>query len=288
MLRRAGVGPVVTMHHAVDPSLVDRDFVSMHRVRAPHWLARLGLSSVQRTIASLARTVIVHEGPFADVVPGAAVVPHGLEPTAAAAVKQLSAGPRSLSDRRLTAICFGFLAPYKGLEQALEAASLTREAVQLVIAGDEHPRLKETEAAYAADLQARWPGVAQFGGYVEDEELPAWFAAADVALFLYPRPFAASGALALALAHGTPVLLSSALAELVGAPPELVAPASAGGLARRLEELAGDATAIGRLRDRAEMLTRDRSWDVVARRHAEIYEEVNDADGTSLRSVRTG
>ena len=39
-----------------------------------------------------------------------------------------------------------------------------------------------------------------------------WFAAADVALFPYPQPFAASGPLALALAHGTPVLLSEALA----------------------------------------------------------------------------
>lgn len=286
LLRAAGAGPVVTMHHTVDPASVDGDFVRLHRVRAPRWLARAGLSLVQRTIASLSRRVIVHERAFADLIPGAAVVPHGLEARARRASLPRPGQAPQRADGRITALCFGFVAPYKGLEQALEAASLSRDVVQLVVAGDEHPRLKEGRDSYAAGLQSRWPGVAQFTGRVDDEELPAWFAAADVALFLYQRPFATSGALALALAHDTPVLLSPALARVVAAPGELVAPETTDGLARRLRELASDAGAIERLRAEALTLTRDRSWDAVARRHAEIYEEVSDADRAARRTLR--
>jgi glycosyltransferase involved in cell wall biosynthesis len=277
LLRGSGVGPVVTMHHAVDPASVDRGFVDMHRVRAPRWLARAGLGSVQRTIGSLSRQVIVHERAFAELVPGATVVPHGLE--AAAPGEPAASVPGEEGAKPLTALCFGFLAPYKGLELALEAAARSPDSVQLVIAGDEHPRLRESGERYVERLRERWPGVAHFTGYVEDDELPSWFAAADVALFLYQRPFATSGALALALARETPVLLSPALARIVGAPAELVAADGSEGLAGQLELLARESGERDRLRAAGRLLAGDRSWATVARRHAEIYEEVSHADG---------
>jgi len=270
LLRARGVGPVVTMHHAVDPADVDDDFVRMHRVRAPRPALRLGLAAVQETIGRLARRVIVHEGRFASVVRDAAVVPHGVEGvgpgTEAAAAAE--------DDGRLTLLCFGFIAPYKGLELALEAASLAREEVRLLVVGGEHPRLLDGGERYGDSLRQRWPGSGEFSGYVEDAELPRWFARADLALFLYPRPFATSGALALAVAHGLPALLSPTLAGLVGAPPELVAPTDAVALARRLRALAADRAALEPLRRASAELTRDRSWDSVADRHARIYAEV--------------
>ena len=121
---------------------------------------------------------------------------------------------------------------------------------------------------------------------MDDEELPAWFGAADLALFLYQRPFATSGALALALAHETPVLLSPALAGVVGAPRRLVASTGAEGLARRLEQLAAGRDELAELRAAGRALTRDRSWDAVARRHAAIYEEVSDADRAAGRALQ--
>jgi glycosyltransferase involved in cell wall biosynthesis len=282
MLRARGVGPVVTMHHAVDTADVDDDFVRMHRVRAPRPALRLGLAGVQATIGRLARRVIVHERKFASLVRGAAVVPHGVEGLEPEADVAVEAG----DDGRLTALCFGFLAPYKGLELALEAASLARDDVRLLIVGGEHPRLIDGGERYGDSLRARWGDVGEFAGYVEDAELPHWFALADLALFLYPRPFATSGALALAVAHGLPALLSPTLAELVGAPAELVAPTDAPALAERLRGLAAERAALEPLRRRSAELTRDRSWGAVAKRHGEIYGEVSRAERSARRTLR--
>ena len=126
-------------------------------------------------------------------------------------------------------LCFGFLVPYKGLEAALGAARLAGDDVELVIAGGEHPRLKATGDGYADRLRATAPPNARFTGFVPDADVARWFAAADVALLPYPQPFASSGPLALALAHGTPVLLSQALARTTGAPEELAVADRPGG-----------------------------------------------------------
>jgi glycosyltransferase involved in cell wall biosynthesis len=266
-LRAARRRVVVTMHHVVAPAGVDRDFVRTHRVRAPAPVARAAVAGVQRAIAALADRVVVHEPSFAGVVDGAAVVPHGIEaptPTARAAARAALGVDRDAT----VALCFGFLAPYKGLETALDAARLAE--IELVVAGGAHPR----HGGYAASLRAAAPANARFTGFVPDADVGRWFAAADVALLPYPRPFASSGPLALALAHGTPVLMSEALAAATGAPRELGVPRGSAALAARLRELAADPAAASVLRERAAAMAAGRGWPDVARRHLELYGEV--------------
>jgi len=278
--------PVVTMHHVVDPTTVDADFVRLHRVRAPRLLARGGLAAVQRSIRRRAGAVIVHEPAFADVVPDASVVPHGLpscEP-AGAAERAAARAELGLGDR-LVVLCFGFLAPYKGLELALEATALAGPQVELVVAGGEHPRLVEAGDRYAAELRARGPH-ARFVGRVPEEQVARWFAAADLALFPYPRPFASSGPLALALAHGTPVLLSQALARCTAAPLALTAPPTVPELAARLRALAVDRAGLEPLRERTVAFAAGRAWPAVADRHLELYEEVRRAERPARRRLR--
>ena len=244
-LRRARQGVVVTMHHVVDPGSVDARFTAVHRVRAPWRVARAGLGRVQRTITRGADAVLVHEPGFADVVPDAHVVPHGIDVDPAAG-EAAAARARLGLDERFTALCFGFLAPYKGLETALRAANVAGDRVHLVIAGGEHPRMAGD--GYADGLRALGP--ATFAGPVPDADVRDWFAAAEVALFPYPRPHATSGPLALALGAGTPVLLSEALAACAGAPVTLAVPADPVALGGRLatpaaDEAARDALAAG-------------------------------------------
>jgi hypothetical protein len=83
-----------------------------------------------------------------------------------------------------------------------------------------------------------------------------------------------SGALALALAHRTPVLLSPELTACAGAPATLTAPREAGALGRALRVLDADRTLLGELGSAAETMAADRSWDAVAARHLALYEEV--------------
>ncbi|HEY1539674.1 MAG TPA: glycosyltransferase [Solirubrobacteraceae bacterium] len=268
-MRRSPARTVVTMHHVVDGP-VDAAFTHLHRVAAPPILARAGLQGVRTAIRRLADRVIVHEPAFARAIPGAAVVPHGVE--LPGQLSRAEARARlGIEEDRLTVLCFGFLAPYKGLDPALAAAAILGDAVRLVVAGGEHPRLAQAGDGYAAGLRAANPH-ARFTGFVPDADVAAWFAATDLALFHYPRPVSTSGGLALAFAHRTPVLLSEELAGTVGAPRALVAPREPRALAAQLAGIAAGAPrSLNALRAEVEHLGRGRSWPAVARRHLEIY-----------------
>jgi glycosyltransferase involved in cell wall biosynthesis len=277
--RRSGTRIVVTLHQVVDPASVDERFVRMHGIRLPATLARTTLAAVQRLVGRLPDAAIVHEPSFTQVLPGSVVIPHGVEQVQradrAAARERLD-----LAGEHLVALCFGFVAPYKGLELACEAAGLAGEGVRLVVAGGEHPRYRR--AAFAAGLRSHYGDRVRFAGFVPEDELADWFAAADVALLPYPRPHASSGALALALAHGTPVLVSPALAATIGA-PALAGPGDPEGLAARLRGLAAEPAELESLRDASRRLGEGRSWPEVARRHLELYEEVIRARRTPSR-----
>jgi glycosyltransferase involved in cell wall biosynthesis len=284
---RARRGTVVTMHHVVDPRDVDAGFVALHRVSAPVPLARAGMAAVRASISRLADAVLVHEPGFAGVVGGSRVVPHGVEPGAGREAGAVAAfrARHGLDDGRLVVLCFGFLAPYKGLERVLEAGRLARESVHVVVAGGEHPRMAGP-GGYADELRAEHGDHATFTGRVDDADVAACFGAADVAAFLYPQPVSSSGALALALAHRTPILVSRELAGSAGVPDALVAPTGAAALAARLRDLAHDGVAREALRDVAAELLDGRTWPAVARTHLELYEEVTDAERPSRRSLR--
>jgi glycosyltransferase involved in cell wall biosynthesis len=281
-LRRGGPASVVTMHHVVDSRTVDRTFTRMHRVKAPPAVARAGLSAVGGAIGRLADRVIVHEPAFADRGRNATVVPHGVEAAPTPARDEARA---RLGLERFTVLCFGFVAPYKGLEPALDAARVAGPDVQLVVAGGEHPRLHEAGDHYLDHLRDSNPH-ARFTGFVPDGEVADWFAAADLALFLYPQPVSTSGGVALALAHGTPFLLSPEMAATARAPRALVGSRDPSQLASLLRLLSSDPAALGRVRDAAFAFSGDRSWHAVAERHLEIYEEVSRADRSSRGSLR--
>jgi glycosyltransferase involved in cell wall biosynthesis len=113
-----------------------------------------------------------------------------------------------------------------------------------------------------------------FTGYVPDGDVQDWFTAADVALFPYPRPFATSGPLAIALGAGTPTLLSDALARCTGAAAVMAVEPDARAVAARLRALAAHPGEREMLAAAGRALAAGRQWDAVARRHRELYAEV--------------
>jgi D-inositol-3-phosphate glycosyltransferase len=281
-LRGGGRGPVVTMHQVVDPAVVDSEFTRVHRVRVPHPVARVGLSAVQRTVRAFSAATVVHEHSFERIVPEAHVVPLGLDVVDPLRSRKASESS-GVRPHRLTALCFGFVCPYKGLEVALEAAAIAGDAVDLIVAGGSHPRLAGRDP-YAEGLHRRYQDTARFVGYVPEADVATWFGAADVLLLPYPRPFASSGPYAQALGFGTPVLCSPALARCVDVPEAFVAPNDPAGLAQRLVELASDRRQLEQLGAVAREQAAGRTWTDVARRHVALYEEVIDARRTVGRS----
>lgn len=267
--RRSDALRVVTMHQVVDPEAVDRDFVRLHRLGVPGTAARFAISTVQRSIRSMSDAVIVHEPAFARHVRNAVAVPHGVETPATSLDRAQARLELGLDPQRLVALCFGFLAPYKGLETAIGAARIAGDDVQLVIAGGEHPRL-ERRHGYAAALRQTHHDVARFTGFVDHDDVARWFCAADVVLLPYPMPHASSGALALALAYDVPVLASAPMARTCGLPATL-AFNNADDLGARLQRLARKPGALDELRVGVAGLRAERTWDAVARRHLDLY-----------------
>jgi glycosyltransferase involved in cell wall biosynthesis len=287
-LRRPGPPTVLTMHQVVDPVTVDRHYTRLHRLQVPPVAARAALAVLQHTLPRLADATVVHEEAFRRVVPAAVSLPHGIETPAldrgAAAAARRTLG---LPQDRLVVLCFGFLAPYKGLETALEAAGLAGPRVLLVVAGGDHPRLAEQRDTYGLMLRRTYGAIARFTGYVPDRDVSSWFLAADVAAFPYPSPHAASGALALALAHRTPALLSPELARTAAAPAVLAVPGGAAGLAARLLRLASEPAQLDRLRSATAAMADGRSWPAVARRHLDLYEGLIRDQNPARRRLRS-
>lgn len=275
-LRQARRGVVVTMHQVVRPGSVDRAYTRLHRIPLPPVVARAGLSCLQRGIGRMAHRCIVHEQSFRETVPDSVVVPHGVEERATPDLRQ-ARSELGVDPHRFVALCFGFVAPYKGLELALEAGRLAGPGVEVVVAGGEHPRMGGADG-YGSGLARAYPS-ARFTGWVPEADVARWFGAADIAVFPYPSPHASSGALALALAHGTPALVSAALARCVGAPGEMVSSPEPQGLADQLHRLADDPAALGALSAANDRLSRGRSWSDVAAAHLRVYEEVRASAG---------
>ncbi|MCL8025061.1 glycosyltransferase [Nocardioides bruguierae] len=275
--RRAGAPLTLTMHQVVDPAKVTAEYTRMHRIGVPPVAARAAIAGVQRALPRLASTTIVHEPAFERLVPGAVVVPHGIEVPEPGS-REGARERLGVTGDALVAMSFGFVAPYKGLETVLTAATMTQEDVQVVVAGGTHPRLAAQGDDYEERLIATYGHRARFTGFVPDTDVADWFRAADVLCLNYPEPHASSGPLALALAHRTPMVLSPRLAEVIGVPALSVGGrGEAADWAARLDALAADGGALAALRGRTDALAADRTWPAVARRHAALYEAVDDA-----------
>lgn len=272
-LRASRRKSVVTMHQVVAPQTVDADFTALHRVRVPVPVARRALGGIQRTVRALADRVIVHEPSFTAAVPEGVVIPHGVQDAGRTDEDRTALRARLGLDERLAVLCFGYVAPYKGIDLALRAADLVPGDVQLIVAGGEHPRLAAAGDTYLPDLQAAHPG-ARFTGRVADADVADWFRAADVALYAYPRPFSASGSLAVAFAHHTPALLSKPMAAAAGAPEVMAVATEPLALAARLSQLHTDRAALARLAALTARMGAERAWPRVADRHRAVYAEV--------------
>ena len=253
-----------------------------------------------RSIYRLADAVIVHNETSANDArgilglppDGVHVIPHGhyLEsvptepPSAAVARRQLglpAAGP--------IALFFGQIKRAKGLDLLLRAWPSVRARhpqAQLVVAG--RPWKDET-ADYEA-LVADGSGVHLRWGYVAEEDVPLYYAAASVVVLPYRRIYQ-SGVLLLAQSYGRPVLASDlpAMREVLGDGQTgyLFASENPDALAARLSDVLDDparAEEVGRAGRQA--LTERHDWRTIGSETARLYAEVCGAVGEAGKDRR--
>lgn len=176
----------------------------------------------------------------------------------------------SLPARALVYLFVGYIKPYKGVEDLIEAFSKIPADMQcrLVIAGqplDDETRLR-VERLARCDRR-----VVTHLGFVPEARLPLYMSAADVAVFPF-RKIHTSGSLHLAMSYGRPVI-APAIASL----PEDVA-AEAGvlfdasdpqGLIKAMRAVHGrNLEAMGQC---AQASLNGRTWSAFAVQHAQLY-----------------
>jgi glycosyltransferase involved in cell wall biosynthesis/GT2 family glycosyltransferase len=233
--------------------------------------------------ARLADRVIVHtrsgrERLAAHGVPEAriAVIPHG--PLRLAAQARAPAA----RDRRWTAVLFGEIKPYKGLDVLVEAAGRlaapVRAGLRVVVAG--RPRMA------LGELQSRIGALGLAGtfelrlGRLSEEEMAALFAEADGFVFPY-RQIDASGVYYLVKPLGKWLIASRVgifAEDMRGEEGALVAPGDAAALARALEH-----AVLRRPRGRAQPF--EHSWTDIGLATRSLYEEAR-AEFDARRDAR--
>jgi len=169
-----------------------------------------------------------------------------------------------------TLLCLGVIRPYKGLDDAIEAAKRV-DGARLLVAGDPLEPVERYQAA--AGSLAEWRL-----GYLPEPALDRALGDSTVALFPYRPELDQSAALMRALGAGVP-----AIAYDVGGVAEPVRQFGAGrvvaagdidGLAAAIEELLGDRDALEAARAGARAARDALTWDSSAAAHLALYREL--------------
>lgn len=168
----------------------------------------------------------------------------------------------------------GTLEPRKNLTTLLEAyATVARSHDAPLIVGGGKGWLYDAVFKRVEELGLRER--VQFVGYVEEEELPLWYAAANV--FVFPSIYEGFGMPPLeAMACGTPVIASnsSSLPEVVGDAGITVPPHDPAGFAEAIDRVLSDAELRQELRERGLAQARRFSWRTTAERTLAAYQDV--------------
>ena len=122
-----------------------------------------------------------------------------------------------LDPRKRTLLFFGLIRDYKGLDLLIDALPLLGEEYQLVIAGESYGSFEKYEAQIAASGCA--DRIKVFNRYIDDEEVPRFFSAADLCVLPY-QSATQSGITAIALHFDVPVVATpvGGLAESIEKP----------------------------------------------------------------------
>lgn len=122
-----------------------------------------------------------------------------------------------LDPQKRTLLFFGLIRDYKGLDLLIDALPLLGEEYQLVIAGESYGSFEKYEAQIAASGCA--DRIKVFNRYIDDEEVPRFFSAADLCVLPY-KSATQSGITAISLHFDLPVVATpvGGLAESIEKP----------------------------------------------------------------------
>jgi glycosyltransferase involved in cell wall biosynthesis len=205
-----------------------------------------------------------------------AVIPHGICANGDISYRKADARARLGIKEKYVLLFFGYVRPYKGLDDLIGAFKLVadRFEVALVIAGEFFTKVSQCHE------ELRNQGVLEkayvLSRYINSEEVPILFAAADLLIQPYRKFSGQSGVSQTAYLHSVPVVATNVggLSELVidGKTGVIVQPNDPQALAAAIASLLSDADKRRRYgRNGKKLLESDLSWDRVTESLVKIY-----------------
>jgi glycosyltransferase involved in cell wall biosynthesis len=176
---------------------------------------------------------------------------------------------------------FGNIRTYKGVDVLLDAFDDVHMALPdavLVIVGQPW----KDAAGVEERLRHALPNVVSRLGYVSDQEMASYYAAADVVVYPYTQFDAQSAAACDAIQYGRAIVVTDAggLPELVGEPEAVVRAGDAKSLARAIVCVLTDDALRTRLETGAARRSLECSWDTTADRTVSAYRALRRSPAT--------
>jgi len=228
----------------------------------------IGMKQLDVLLAQRSDLVIVHnEYQQRNFDHPSVIIPHGITPrkciTSTRAKAQMDIeGP--------TVGCFGFISPYKGIEDLLYAAMQLPE-ITFIIAGGYHI---QQDSGYITNLKRIAAKNVVWTGFIEDEDLPNVMGAMDVCV--YPSTFISeSGALLTLIGFGKAVIARSLPANK---DKPIWAFSSREHLVELIETIMENEDALRKAEQSAEQYAKKNTWSIIAEKHIKEYTTLLNSD----------
>jgi glycosyltransferase involved in cell wall biosynthesis len=228
LLKLLNKNVVVTIHGIIPLSKLNDDFVEQNKLKGNKVVFKTELYWLTKFIVILSDRIIVHEDKLKEILESEyncnsskiCVIPHGIE-NIKDSIENYKAKQMLGFENKKIVLFFGYLTGYKGIELLIESFNyIDDKEIVLIIAGGEHPRLKDDESYknYIKELKKKAANTGKdiiFTGFVQEEKIATYFSAADLVVCPYTVFMASSGPLSLSLAYLRPFIVSEQLKDMI-------------------------------------------------------------------------
>lgn len=277
---------IVTIHGVIPLSKLNEEFIEENKLNGNPLILKSGLYFLVKLMIKLSTCTIVHEDKLKKILQDEykcnsskiQVIPHGIEVREDSFEIDKAKQTLGFQDKKIV-LFFGYLTGYKGIELLIEAFDdLEDKDAVLIIAGGEHPRLKDDESykKYIASLKKKATDTGRniiFTGFVPEEKIAIYFSAADVVVCPYTVFMSSSGPLSLSLAYRKPFLLSDELRDFVNN-EDLIFEKNPKSLSEKIKQILNDPVIKLKSQEYCDELRNSRSWKKVGGETYGVYRRI--------------